>query len=293
MPSLAGYYINLDRSPDRAAFMQAQLSRLGMPWVQRHQATDAAQLDVPAGCPLLPGEYACFLSHLQVLERAPADAFTLVLEDDIELSPQLPEILARAVGAGLPGFDIALLECQPHFSLAHVSTLWDATSRHFVGASRRIVGVDLMDARTYYKWGSTAYLVPPHGRARLLEVLRSSLAEGPMLPIDRCLERSFVAHALRGVITIPFLATPALRWHGRSTISNDRLPQDPLTVLRRLLYAGDFGEIDALLRSFAAPPADPALRMFGLVLRELAAYQRAMAQAQPQAQSGQAGVDRP
>jgi GR25 family glycosyltransferase involved in LPS biosynthesis len=280
VPSVTGFYINLARSPDRAEYMQAQLARLGLHWVQRHAAIDGAQLTVPAGCPLLPGEYACFLSHLQVLERAPADAFTLVLEDDTELSPQLPEILARAVQAPLPAFDIAMLECQPHFSLAHVSALWDTASRHFVGTSRRIMGVDLMDARIYFKWGTSAYLVPPGGRGRLLTLLHRWLAEGPVLPIDRCMERAFVMQALRGVITIPFLATTGLQWHGRSTIgTGGRLPADPLMVLRRLLYAGEFGQIETLVRSFATAPADPTLHMFGLVLRELAASQRSEVQA--------------
>lgn len=78
---LTGSYINLDRSPDRAAFMQAQLARLGMAWVQRHRAVDAAEVAVPPGCPLLAAEVACFLSHLQVLQRAPEHAHVLVLED--------------------------------------------------------------------------------------------------------------------------------------------------------------------------------------------------------------------
>ena len=42
MTQLAGFYINLDRAPDRDAFMQEQLARLGMQWVQRHRAVDGA-----------------------------------------------------------------------------------------------------------------------------------------------------------------------------------------------------------------------------------------------------------
>ncbi|TWO70579.1 glycosyltransferase family 25 protein [Caenimonas sedimenti] len=282
MHPIAGYYINLDRSPDRAAFMQEQLARLGLHGMQRHVAIDGAQSALPPGCTLLPGEYACFLSHLRVLEQAPPESVTLVLEDDVELSPHLPELLSGIVQAAAPAFDIALLECQPHFSLADVSRLWDVASRHFVGVTRRIGGVDLMDAQRHYKWGMIAYVVPPAARRRVLEVLHRAMANGPILPIDRCLEQAFTTQALRGAITVPFLATPSLRWHGRSTISNDRLPQNPLTVLRRLLYAGGFGDIEELTRSFAGAPADPALRLFGLVLRELAAYQRAVAQLPPQ-----------
>ncbi|TWO70580.1 glycosyltransferase family 25 protein [Caenimonas sedimenti] len=280
-PLLAGYFINLDRSTARAEFMRAQLERLGMRWVQRAAAIDGAQVSPPAGCRLLPGEYACFLSHLQVLERAPPDAFTLVLEDDTELSDQLPQVLAMALQSALPAFDVALLECQPHFSLEHVSALWDTASRFFVGGTRRIKGVDLMDAAMYFKWGTPAYLVPPGGRGAVLDVLRAGLAEGPTMPLDECMRSGLVGGKLRGVITIPFLATTGLQWHGRSDIGNGaRMPDDSLMVLRRLLYAGSLGDAESLARSFAAAPADPGLQMFGAVLRELAAHQRMEAQAE-------------
>lgn len=283
MPALTGLYINLDRTPERRAFMEAQLARLGMPWVGRLAATDARDVAPPAACPLLPGEYACYLSHLRAVEAAAEDGFTLVLEDDTELSDQLPEILARAVQAPLPGFDIALLECQPHFSLAHVSELWSAASRHFIGASRRITGIDLLDAQVYYKWGTPAYLVPPGGRGRLLARMRAWLAEGPLLAIDRRMEKAFAEGSLRGVVTVPFLATTGLQWHGRSTIGGgERLPPGQLMVLRRLLYAGGFGGVESLLAPQTRPADDSALDLFGLVLRELAAHQRAQAAPKPQ-----------
>src|SRR6478609_8499305 len=130
MTQLAGFYINLDRAPDRDAFMQQQLARLGMEWVQRHRAVDGAGIQLPAGCTLMSGELGCMLSHLEVLRRAPPDACTLVLEDDAELSPQLPELVNKAVQAGMGGADVLILECQTHFTLAHLSRLWDCASRY-------------------------------------------------------------------------------------------------------------------------------------------------------------------
>ncbi|QJW83570.1 glycosyltransferase family 25 protein [Ramlibacter terrae] len=168
---LSGYYINLDRSPDRAAFMEAQFARLGMAGMERHAAVDGRSVTVPPGCSLLPGELGCMLSHLQVLERAPAGQFTLVLEDDAELSPQLPVLLANAVRAPALGrFDIVFLECQPHMTLPHLAALWDAAAPAFrvdAAGRRRVEGVELLDARLIFQWGTTAYLVTPAGRDRL------------------------------------------------------------------------------------------------------------------------------
>jgi GR25 family glycosyltransferase involved in LPS biosynthesis len=275
---LAGYYINLDRATDRNAFMQEQLTRLGMQWVQRHPAVDGGKIELPAGCTLLPGELGCMLSHLEVLRRAPPDAYTLVLEDDPELSPQLPELLGKAVQGGLGHADLLILECQTHFTLEHVSRLWDCASRHIgrdAQGRRAVKGVDLISAREFYKWGCSAYVVSPAGRARFVALCEAWLRDGPVLAIDRALELALVRNEMSGLITMPFLATTGLQWHGKSTVANGwRVPPDFLMVLRRLLYAGDLGEAEAMAQSFAAEPADPALRLFGLVLREVAAAQR-------------------
>ncbi|NML46612.1 glycosyltransferase family 25 protein [Ramlibacter sp. G-1-2-2] len=283
-PPIAGLYINLDRCPERAAFMEAQLARLGLAGVLRHAAIDAANLPpAPAGCPLLPGERACFLSHLQALESAPADRFTLVLEDDMELSDQLPELVAKAIAGPLDGVDIAFLECQPHYSHAHLSALWDVACRLFPpGSARRAQGVELVPAQQFYKWGTAAYVVSPAGRGKLLALMHEWLQAGPQLPLDRCVEQAVAARQLQAVITVPFLATTALQWHGRSTIANGwRTPPDFLMVMRRLLYAGSLHEVQPMAQALADAQVDPALQMFGLVLREVAGVNR-----QAQAQGG-------
>ena len=282
VPALAGRYINLDRCPERADFMRSQLERLGLAQaVQRHAAVDGAGLPAAPGSPLLPGERACFLSHLQVLEGAAPDGFTLVLEDDAELSEQLPELLHKAIAGPLAGADIAFLECQPHFTPAHLGALWEAACRLLPAdpaAPRRAAGVELLDAAKFYQWSTSAYVVTPAGRAKILGLMREWLREGPLLPVDRCYERALASGQLRGVLTVPFLATTALHWHGRSTIGNDaRLPPHAFMVLRRLLYAGSLQPVAPLAQALAAAPVDPALQMYGLVQRELAALQRAQA----------------
>jgi GR25 family glycosyltransferase involved in LPS biosynthesis len=284
---LTGCYINLDRCPERAAFMEAQLARLGLGQaIVRHAAVDGAQLPPAPASPLLPGERACFLSHLQVLERAAPEGFTLVLEDDAELSEQLPELVAKAIDGPLDGVDIAFLECQPHFTPAHLAALWEVACRLLPAAStdmdapRRAAGVELLDARQFFKWGTSAYLVSPAGRTRLIALIRHWLREGPLLPVDRCYERALVAGELRGVITVPFLATTGLQWHGQSTIGNGgRMPSHASMVLRRLLYAGSLRAAEGMAQALAAAPVDPALQMYGLAQREAAALQRHEARA--------------
>lgn len=281
MAALAGCYINLDRCPDRDAFMQAQLARLGMGWVRRLPAADGALVALPAGCTLLPGEYGCFLSHLEAVASAPAGSHLLVLEDDAELADQLPGIVTGIVAAGSLGdADLLFLECQPHFSMAHVSQLWEVASRCIVtedpqGERRHVRGVEMMQAKGLYRWGCPSYVLTPAGRDRLLDLMRSWLAEGPLRPLDQHLEAALLAGTLRGRVCVPFLTTTALRWHGQSSIGNGpRVPPNSLMVLRRLLYAGGLGDAPVLARPLERLAADLPLQLLTLVLRDIAAAQR-------------------
>jgi glycosyl transferase, family 25 len=99
--------INLDRRPDRLAFMARQLDAMGVVWT-RVSATDAAAVDdaalaaeVDLETPLIRmgrGSQACAISNFRVFRalaasEAPA---ALVLQDDSELSPELAGFLRRA-----------------------------------------------------------------------------------------------------------------------------------------------------------------------------------------------------
>ncbi|HOB03181.1 MAG TPA: glycosyltransferase family 25 protein [Casimicrobium huifangae] len=90
---VACYLINLDRSPQRLAAMQARLAELGIAHA-RIAAVDGAQLTDEEFLrhtvenryykPIRRGEVGCYLSHLKVLQAFLAsDAhYALILEDD-------------------------------------------------------------------------------------------------------------------------------------------------------------------------------------------------------------------
>ncbi|GHD07547.1 glycosyltransferase family 25 protein [Tianweitania populi] len=99
------FLINLDHSPDRLAFMTAQLEALGLQ-AERLAAVEGDKIDLSpyAASGLRPGEVGCFLSHREAWCRlvASGDELALVLEDDVRLSQDLPAVLQAAakLGAG-------------------------------------------------------------------------------------------------------------------------------------------------------------------------------------------------
>ena len=90
------YVINLDRRPDRLATVTDNLNRIGLPFT-RIRAIDGQTLDGdPATRRMSAGHVACCRSHYKAMAAfldtdAPA---ALILEDDVEVSPTVPAILA-------------------------------------------------------------------------------------------------------------------------------------------------------------------------------------------------------
>ncbi|MBP0439647.1 glycosyltransferase family 25 protein [Tianweitania sediminis] len=89
------FFINLDRSPERRAFMMDQLEALGVSF-ERIAAVDGKTADLTrhAGSPLTQTEIACFLSHRDCWKRiVDLDLdYGLILEDDVRLSPRFAAV---------------------------------------------------------------------------------------------------------------------------------------------------------------------------------------------------------
>lgn len=102
------FLINLDRSPDRLATMDARLRALALPY-ERVPGVDGLKLPDAEFAwqtrvnrfykPLSRGEVGCHLSHLEALKRLVASGapYALILEDDAELPDGLPGLIERAL----------------------------------------------------------------------------------------------------------------------------------------------------------------------------------------------------
>lgn len=154
-----GWYINLDRSAERRARMEATVARVPAP-VERFPALTAESIP-PAiaarfapGSRLLPVEQACFASHLALLERAAgaAPGHHLILEDDVEIGDGLADIAADL--AAWPGAAEVIRLENP---LKHPGLLVrQGARRAYVRPLRAPVS-------------SAGYLVTPAGARRLLD----------------------------------------------------------------------------------------------------------------------------
>ena len=124
------FLINLDRSPDRLAFMQEQADRMGIAF-ERIPGVDGAA-NVPQwmqpqfeDTPLTSGEIGCYASHLVCARRIVEDCldYALVLEDDVTLQEDFTTIARRSIAKAPTGWDYIHLSSHIKRAVVHVADL--------------------------------------------------------------------------------------------------------------------------------------------------------------------------
>lgn len=186
--------VNLDRDPGRLQHMKAQCDRLGLAFTRF-----AAVLgdDVPAALrrnffddggrkisPLKRGEVGCYASHLAIYQRMLDGDYggaVLVLEDDIEIADDFASVVAAALAALPPDWDIVRLSNMPKRAyvplaalpngrdLVRYSKIPNSTGAYLVSRSgaRKLVGPRLreraidQDLGYAFAWNLDTYGIVP------------------------------------------------------------------------------------------------------------------------------------
>jgi glycosyl transferase family 25 len=189
--------INLARSTDRRAFMEARLRQLGIDY-EIFPGVDAVDglpegLDQYAadrctrrfGAPLLPGEVGCYASHYRAwTECLHRNAPLAVLEDDVKLSSAFPEALALAE------------ERAAEHRMIRLAGVFERQFRviESIGETRQLVRFSRGPS------GTQCYVLSPTGAEALL-----AGAQAWLEPVDSYLDR-FWYHGLESKGILPFAA---------------------------------------------------------------------------------------
>ena len=207
-PHLMVLLINLPRSTERLARMQARLQALGLGyevleavdgrarWDELLPTVDVRRFERHVGRDVLPGEIGCYHSHLLAWQRfLDSDAkVLLVLEDDIVFADDFLQALCVALEGG-----------------EHWDMLKLAKIRAKQPVCQGLLGPYRLNAYLGAATGFGAYLI---GRATAQKLLPTLL---PIrAPIDRELEQVH-RHDIRHYGLEPFAAQP--RDEGQSTIT--------------------------------------------------------------------------
>lgn len=204
-PQLPIYVINLDRRPDRLAFVARQLDDMDLVWT-RFSAFDVQTTPREWLLPHVDAEHlmlrmsggsqCCLLSNLHVWKEIASSDLpgAIILQDDVTLSPKLADF-ARSHGWIPEGFDLVQFEKYGR-----------KRSKRLMGSSPLWSPVPTVELRELHSrtGGAGAYFISRAGAQRAIQA-----CEGIRFPIDHYLFNpniSPLARRFRIAMTRPSLA---------------------------------------------------------------------------------------
>jgi hypothetical protein len=269
--SYTGIYINLDRSIERRAAMEAELARHGLgDRYRRFPAADGNILGLPTS--LTDSEMGCFTSHyLVVRDNRDCATHLHVVEDDAMFSRLTDRMIRHVVSSNLMGrYDILFLDSvidplQEGLPFREYKELYDnciIRDEHGNVAKVNFTPIE-------YVGTASSYLVNSNSIGKLLSVYDEALAGGPKDAVDTMIRKKGQAGAIRVGCLFPFLTS--IRLDGITSTITGRKSDDLSALAMNLSRHSFFVDCDirALLdyaEKVLPPTTDPHYRLLGRVL---------------------------
>jgi GR25 family glycosyltransferase involved in LPS biosynthesis len=224
-----GYYINLDRSPDRRAAMDAQLERLGLAnRYRRFAAVDGNPLGLTSPT-LTAGEIGCFTAHQKLLQQNRDGAAHLhIIEDDVALANRTGPFIDGIIAAGLlDQHDLLFTDMviQSDLNFIRRARRWYASD---IGRDANGTAIEVRFKVMAYTASMTSYLVNRQSIGLVCDMFERELASGARRPIDLFIREQVAAGRLRARGLFPFITS--IR-PGAPTSMAVREDHDPLSTL--------------------------------------------------------------
>lgn len=198
-----GHFINLERSEDRRASIEAELARAGIgERYQRFKAVDGRWAAFQRSSDLMPGALGCLLSHAAVMSLPHRrDRYLHVIEDDATLSRHFVPVMERLITSGaLEPFDIVFTDVAPYPNdPSAIDRLMKAYAAATADAEMRF---ELIDLKQFEFVGTTSYFVNPDRLHKVKAVLWDTT---PPLPVDRLYGAMIQSGELRAATIFPFV----------------------------------------------------------------------------------------
>lgn len=208
-----GFYINLDRSPERQEEIEKELARNGLGGLySRFAASDGNTLNFPNTHPILENELGCFTSHYRLLmENRDSPRPLHVIEDDILLSPAVETMLDELISNGeLAKYDIIYTDvnipvtsnyCVTYKEIYNQNVKLDKNGRI---ESTRFSIIDMKDMELA---STCSMLINPRSIANLAELFEYELRRGARMPVDFLIRHLCNHSALKVGCLFPFVTS--------------------------------------------------------------------------------------
>jgi GR25 family glycosyltransferase involved in LPS biosynthesis len=205
LDNLMTCYINLDARTDRRLSMEERL-KAALPRLSFFRLPALEGDDRKSN--LSRAELGAFLSHAEAIKTAGEDGPTLVLEDDVIFAKHLQNYLGKIIGhlkAQSGDWDILFLSQM--VDISNVSAIYKALTRkeELQKNSDNIPKLAILDCKSIYASGASAYIVNPLSKQKLLALIQAYEKIGYPLPIDLCFKQLIDRDLIKAKFTLPHL----------------------------------------------------------------------------------------
>jgi GR25 family glycosyltransferase involved in LPS biosynthesis len=239
-----GFYINLDKRPDRRREMEAELKRYNVDDLySRFPAIIGSELRSPND-KLQDGEIGCFWSHYKLLEQNMADPQPLhVMEDDVIFSRYTRSLLETAVRNDFfGGFDLIFTDVFVPIDIETIKLykdLYDKCSSISPGGERSFHDFKFVDLAALNFASTASFLVNRNSIAKLYSLFGQHLKSGIQLPIDLFIRQLTHEGKIRSACLFPFAT--GVKPESLATVGiADRYKSDLSVLVAFLLRYGFF-----------------------------------------------------
>jgi GR25 family glycosyltransferase involved in LPS biosynthesis len=269
-PHYIGTYINLDRSAERRAQIEAEFAAFGLrDRYRRFAAAEGNALAFP-NPRLSDGEIGCFTSHLLLQKQAlGSDTHIHVVEDDAMFSRFTAQMIGSVVTSqAVDQYDIVFTDTTVTPSQSDYKqyrALYDACVERDAAGNVVRVHPRIID---YYVGATTSYIVNRRAIPKLVDLFTRELAKGATAPIDIFIRRAAREGTLRVGSLFPFATSLRIENVLNNTIGGRRnnLLSRIAVCLGRISF---FAECDhralqaCTAQLFPDPDRPPAQRLQG------------------------------
>lgn len=210
--SYQGYYINLDRNPERKAQVESQLHQLNpRQRYRRFPAVEGASCGINSKN-LKPGEVGCFLSHYRLLEQHLSQPLNLhVMEDDVLLSKYAAGMLEAMVAKNFfDKFDLIYTDVFVPIDvelIASYKRIYDQCLQVEASGARSFRNFQVLDLSNVNFAVTASYLINGASIPKVSGLLRSHLDSGICLPVDILLRNLVHEGKLHAACLFPFVTS--------------------------------------------------------------------------------------
>jgi GR25 family glycosyltransferase involved in LPS biosynthesis len=242
-----GYYINLDRNPERRRELERQLAAYNLqPFYHRHPASPGNALNLRAPR-LKPGAVGCFTSHHLLLQSLKNSATHVhVAEDDIVLGPTTGLVIdSMARNGDLDKWDMLYTDVWVPPDLQYIREL-SALYRQCValnpdGTLKEVQRFTLLNLSRRMFASTVSYVVNKNSLNKIAAILAEAVQGELTMPIDLFYRQQIHQGRISAACVFPFVTSVNIRENLVSNISDTsdgNLQRSILstTMLRNLFF---------------------------------------------------------